>query len=313
MTSESRAPQPPAAKFGGSIKADSLSWLFLEAARFCAVRMEADKAGAFEPLGSGESIRVIVTAASAKPGEAQSEESVIPAAGTMAAYALGTANVCVSPDLESDRRFDDRFLRDLGVQSALMLPVSVQDNPVGVLGVFRSEPQEFTLDEVWYLERIADSLSQLVETAGWQSNPAAAAIATTDDRLEVLQRIQDQITAAEANERQLEAALSTPPSRADFRVSPRHDYPYCQKIAPIHGDQMPTWDKFVEVQCGDLSGGGLSLWLSNKPDFREIVVALGRAPSVTHFSARVVHVRKTTRAGRTMYQVGCQFIGRVYL
>jgi hypothetical protein len=286
-----------------------LSWLFLDAARFCAARMGAEMAGVYEPVAEEGQMRAVVAPSRLDPGAGQPPLQRVDVRETIAEYALTTGNVTSSPDLESDRRFRDPFLSGLGARSALILPVCVEDRIVCLLGVFRPIVHDFTLDEVWYLERIAKALAPLVETVGY----AWEAPASLNERLHVLEQLQDQISAAETNEQQLAAVLSRPPSPADFRVSPRHDYPYKQKIAPIHGEQLPSWDDFVEVPCGDLSGGGISLWLADKPDFREVVVALGRAPSVTHFSARVVYVREAVRAGRTMYQVGCQFLKRIYL
>jgi hypothetical protein len=286
--------------------------VFLDAARFCAVRLNADLAGIFEPLDAGLSFRALVASTVLAPPATVPVARTIPAAGSMADYALATGNVVVSPDLVAEARFADKFLRGQGLRSALMLPLWSGDRPLCLMGVFRSRAQEFMLDEVWYLERIADALARLGDAAQQQADGGGPApFVSLDERLQVLEQLQSQLVAAEAHERQIAATLGGSPE--DFRVSPRHDYPYYQKIAPVFDGQAPAWDDFVDVQCGDLSGGGISIWLSDKPSFRELIVALGRPPSLTHFAARVVYVREAVRAGRTMYQVGCQFTHRVYL
>jgi hypothetical protein len=292
--------------------AEGLSPVFFDAARFCGGRLGADRAGVFEPVDDGELFRSQIAPTTMEPGEQIPTPQLISAAYSMAEHAFTTGNVVVSPDLVEEKRFDDAFLRDQGVRAALMLPLWVADEPVCLLGVFRCRPQEFMLDEVWYLERIADSLASLVEVAGRPADDRPPVpIGKADERLRVLEQLETQLNAAAANERLLAASMGSSPE--DFRVSQRHEYPYNQMIAPIHDDRMPTWDDFVKVPCGDLSGGGISLWLGEKPNFRELVVALGRPPSVMHFAARVVYAREGRRAGRMMYQVGCQFLRRVYL
>lgn len=269
-------------------------------------------AGVFEPLATHDTLRARITPVGPGVGDVYPAAQVVPAVGSMADYALATGNVVVSPDVCADTRFADSFLRNQGVRAALVLPLWNADCPIGLLGVFRSRAQEFMLDEVWCLERIADALVRLVAAVQQGTDgETVPLLMSSDDRFEMIERLQAQVAAAEANEQRIAATLGGSP--ADFRVSPRHDYPYYQKIAPLIGNQRPTWDDFVDVQCGDLSGGGISIWLSEKPSFREMIVALGRPPSLTHFAARVVHVRKAQRAGRTMYQVGCQFLRRVYL
>ncbi len=308
-------PPLPAARSASPSEATlsaTLSSVFLDAARLCAVRLNADMAGIFEPLETEDGFRVSIAPAVLPPNTVAPTAQVIPAAGSMADYALTTGNVVVSPNLALETRFAETFLRSQGMCAALMLPLWSDDRVLCLMSVFRTQAQEFMLDEVWYLERIADALARLFEAAQQQSDSGGPApFVSPDERLQVLEQLQSQVAAAEAHERQIAAALGSSPE--DFRVSPRHDYPYYQKIAPMIDDQPPSWDDFVDVQCGDLSGGGISIWLSDKPSFRELVVALGRAPSLTHFAARVVYVREAIRAGRTMYQVGCQFLNRVYL
>lgn len=97
----------------------------------------------------------------------------------------------------------------------------------------------------------------------------------------------------------------------ELRRSPRLSFQYIQRIAPMFGNQLPPRKKFFDVECKDISAGGIAFFLDRAPDFDTLVVALGRPPGERFFSARVVRVAKTDHQGRTRYLVGCRFTGRV--
>lgn len=291
---------PPA----GSVRsaADSLTMVYLATARCCGVHLRTDMVGVAMPVDDGEMLRSLVVPTVGSPLATADQARLIPAADTIGGYTLATGNATISPDLESDARFHDHFLRALGLRSALVLPVWLNDQPVCLLGLFRRRAQDFMLNEVWYVERVVEALSQLADAAG----------SLPETELPAVDELPDRLSDAELNEHRL-AAMLDKGTGPECRVSPRRDYPYRQKIAPLHGDRMPGLEEFVEVDCGDLSGGGISLWLPSQPRFRDLIVALGRPPLVAHFTARIVYVRQVSRGGRPMYQVGCQFLHRVYL
>jgi hypothetical protein len=295
-----------------SAAGSSLLTVFLEVARCCGARLLADMVGIFEPVDDGQSLRTQI----ASPGASESKPpavTIIPAYGTLAAHALGTGNVSMSPDLAADRRFEDGFLVERGARSGVVLPVWLEDQPVCLLGIFRFAPHDFLLDELCYLERVGDALAHLAGVSGWRGSTDASVFPVSKaDGQRMLNVVQGQLAAAELNEREIEAIL-TGRRGPECRVSQRHEYPYSQAVAPIRGDRLPDLQDFVEVRCGDLSGGGISLWMDKQPDFRELVVALGRAPSVVHFAARVVYVRESRQGGHKAFHVGCQFLRRVYL
>ena len=78
----------------------------------------------------------------------------------------------------------------------------------------------------------------------------------------------------------------------------RRAYPYKQRIAPVIEGKLPAHDEFEEVNCRDISAGGFSYFTPLKPDFKEIVVALGFPPSLTYLSADVMHGRPTEYDGQ---------------
>ena len=65
------------------------------------------------------------------------------------------------------------------------------------------------------------------------------------------------------------------------------------------------------MECWDISACGFSFFVDQLPKFETLLAALGRAPALSHFSARVMHVARVTQDDKTRYLVGCEFIGRV--
>jgi PAS domain S-box-containing protein len=101
--------------------------------------------------------------------------------------------------------------------------------------------------------------------------------------------------------------------RKELRASPRRFFQYRQMIAPVVGDAMPSEADFLEVDCCDISAGGLSFYLNRVPDFDRLIVALGKPPALTHFAAQVVRYVEKVNRGEPQYLVGCRFLGRAPL
>lgn len=99
--------------------------------------------------------------------------------------------------------------------------------------------------------------------------------------------------------------------RAENRQSPRRVFRYRQLIAPIHGSIMPSRRKFFQVACEDISAGGLCIIMDSIPDFKKLVVALGRAPGFSFFTAEIVRINEKYIGDDKVYIIGCQFTGRV--
>ncbi len=103
------------------------------------------------------------------------------------------------------------------------------------------------------------------------------------------------------------------PAGRELRSSPRRDYRYRQKIAPLVDGLRPSKRSFFEVVCRDISAGGISFYMNRLPDFDTLVLALGNEPAVSHFTARVMRVARVEEEGRIRYLVGCRFLGRINL
>lgn len=103
----------------------------------------------------------------------------------------------------------------------------------------------------------------------------------------------------------------TEPSAKDNRESTRSAFQYCQMIAPMFGGRLPSNEEFFEVECSNISTGGMAFFADSPPDFEVLVARLGRPPSVRQLRARVVNVIPVERDGTPVYRVGCRFIDRI--
>ena len=61
----------------------------------------------------------------------------------------------------AEKRFTDLFLRKLGVRSALNVPLHLNTEACGVLGLYRKEHRPFTPDDLAKIEDIAKSANRL--------------------------------------------------------------------------------------------------------------------------------------------------------
>jgi PAS domain S-box-containing protein len=99
----------------------------------------------------------------------------------------------------------------------------------------------------------------------------------------------------------------------EARRSSRVGFQYRQRIASMTGEGIPSEDEYFEVKCKDISCGGISFYLDDRPDFKLLMVGLGCPPRLAYISAKVVRVAEETVGGRTRWLVGCRFLGRIEL
>ena len=109
------------------------------------------------------------------------------------------------------------------------------------------------------------------------------------------------------------AAAPAPATGSEQRRRPRRAYRYRQSIAPMNDQQFPGPGLFFQVEFWDISACGFSFFMDQLPKFDRLVVALGRAPAITHFTARVMRVARMLHDDATRYLVGCDFIDRINL
>jgi len=99
----------------------------------------------------------------------------------------------------------------------------------------------------------------------------------------------------------------------DHRSSLRRQYGYRQSIAPITDHGIPVFDELSEVECKDISGGGMSFYADFQPTYKRVLVSLGPSSNPQYFLAKVIHIARERSRGGERYVVGCRFIKRVYL
>ena len=150
-------------------------------------------------------------------------------------------------------------------------------------------------------------LKELQREAGAEDHPAGHPTAPSDDAPS-----EEFPGAGDGGTGQAFRPVGGKPAK-ELRTSPRRTYRCRQLIAPMCDGVIPLRSKFFEVECGDISAGGISFYLENAPKFRDLVVGLGQPPSLTYFSAYVVRVMEKVVDGRQVHLVGCRFTGRLHL
>ncbi len=96
-----------------------------------------------------------------------------------------------------------------------------------------------------------------------------------------------------------------------MRSSPRLKYACPQRIAPMHSPLPPLADDYLEVECNDISRGGISFFLKRPPGCQQFAIVLGQKPMQTIMVAQVVYAKEVQHNNQQMYLVGCKFINRL--
>ncbi len=95
----------------------------------------------------------------------------------------------------------------------------------------------------------------------------------------------------------------------ESRTTSRYAFGVEQKIARIVGGRVPAPDDFETVRCADISRDGFSFYQATRPDFEQVIVALGLDPDFVYLKARVAHTELIEMCGSLVYRVGCCFNG----
>lgn len=82
-------------------------------------------------------------------------------------------------------------------------------------------------------------------------------------------------------------------------------------IAPYSGGVAPAKSDFFSATYREISAGGVTFQLSQKPDFESLVIALGNPAQPTLLTAQVARVQSMIHSGKVVYLVGCRFTGRL--
>lgn len=100
-------------------------------------------------------------------------------------------------------------------------------------------------------------------------------------------------------------------SDAEQRTEVRRPYQCVQRIAPIHHGELPKGNMFAEVECCDLSPGGVSFYTPAMPDYDGLVIALGTPEQPLYVTAEVVNTESRVENNRAVCRVNCRFTGRL--
>lgn len=438
----------------------ALGVLLQDAAMLVGETLQADWVGIAEIREGNQLVLQVGRAAPNVQFDGQHvHRTTLDAVDSMAASALRSACILVSENVAADTRFDDPFLRHLGIVAAATIPLHINGRPFGALGVYASHPRKFRAEEIGFAETIGHLLSassarvkleeelklerdfrstvlgmvramvlsldaegrvtymnpeceratgyKLEEVRGrsfWSlfvapeehqwiqqvfrgsvgngvpSEFAGALVSKDGSRRQVAWsmkamasgEIQTLILAGSdqtAKESTLTGRAGTRPERAlppnalrqpappgtarpvepappgnspgqaapslgapgsalspndpapspgppggrEQRSSPRRPYRYRQRVAPMYEGIKPAKRLFFEVECKDISAGGIAFYMNRLPDFETVVLALGKPPTESYFTARVMRVARAEEQGRIRYLVGCRFLGRINL
>ncbi len=84
-----------------------------------------------------------------------------------------------------------------------------------------------------------------------------------------------------------------------------------QMIAPYQATGFPNLRAFYNVMGQDLSTGGISFFMPERPAETEFVIMLGPPAKAIYVHAIVSHCRLVEEGGRPQYLVGCEFHERL--
>jgi hypothetical protein len=105
---------------------------------------------------------------------------------------------------------------------------------------------------------------------------------------------------------------AAPEQKNEFSPSQRYQFSCSQLAAPWSLDEpLPSSDEFQRVKCRDISAGGISFLWPDKPDFENVVIAIGPVDSPIYMIAKIVHSRAVYMFDEVGYLVGCKFTKRL--
>jgi len=85
---------------------------------------------------------------------------------------------------------------------------------------------------------------------------------------------------------------------AEHRRESRKPFAIRQRIAPWQGHGFPMESEFFDVQCHDLTQGGFSFFLAQRPNFTALVAEFGAPPELMYVGAQVCHFARVLIPGR---------------
>jgi TonB family protein len=181
--------------------------------------------------------------------------------------------LCV--DTESDPRVDSALARRLGIRSMLIVPVLDQDDLIGVLEVFSSEPSAFSEHERTLLEALAcDCVRVRLAAADLGQHPPAAFTRVPTDQPQSHQ----------------ETPLPTSPAFVEAPPSPSKTQPLYQSWSLILG----TLAILAAVAFSFMVGSRLGWLVSSSPPAQVPVPRASKSDAARPGAKPAAHTRKST-------------------
>ncbi len=162
LAAQRAAQQAAVAELGREALAEGdLARLLDRAVAVIAQGLRVEIAGVLELDPGGDTLRL--RAATGLPAALLHGTTVPAGPGTPAGYALRSTAPVVVDDLEAETRFDGVVaLRQWGARSGVSQAIRAGERPWGVLSAYTTVPREFAVDEVHFLEGVANVLSAAV-------------------------------------------------------------------------------------------------------------------------------------------------------
>ncbi len=147
-----------------TIARPALAVLMQDAVALVGEILGADMAGTTEMADHGASIVTTIASIDSRGPitDPVSHQMPMNPAGSMAAFALTMANVVVTSDLPAETAYQDMVLRQLGVRSAMCIPIHLNREPFGALGVYCFEPRQFDEEDTGFAESISHLLAATI-------------------------------------------------------------------------------------------------------------------------------------------------------
>ncbi|MBW3599156.1 MAG: GAF domain-containing protein [Planctomycetes bacterium] len=141
-----------------------------EAARLAAEALEVEFLGVAQISGGDGGLSLYWTRADGDPNAADAKELTFDPNASAWAFALDDRQTLVIADLDREARFYDATLHEADVASGVVCPIFNGDESVAAVGVFSSQPRQFTDEEREFLaslmKRAAAGLTPLEKDLG---------------------------------------------------------------------------------------------------------------------------------------------------
>lgn len=163
---ENRAKQQAAVAMLGQLALSKVEILDLmdHAVSLIAETLRVDHATIAEALPDGESVRMLATSGLKRQGENDVILKGVGGPNTLTGYTLLSSEPVIVVDYNTETRFNKPALADyLGLTSAVSVIIGEKDRQFGVLSGHTKNQQEFTVDDINFVQAVANVLAQAIE------------------------------------------------------------------------------------------------------------------------------------------------------